>query len=312
VTDVVVIGTLSDWHMIASDDLNSDGKDDILLEHPTNGNRVLWMMSNGAVEGAALLGTLPTEWHISATTDIDGDAFSDILLENHSDGARAAWLEDGHGGVTSAPLLTYLDTKWHMAAALVPDRNVGRVNHVVINEVDYDQIGVDTEEFVELFNPTDVALDLQGLALVLINGSTRVEYSRVTLQGTLGPGQYAVVGSTNVQRHVPETALFFALPVASDGIQNGSPDGVALVNTTTQSLIDALSYEGAITMATINGFPGTWNLVEGTALGIGVADSNTSRASLIRFPNGIDTNDAASDWRLTGNVTAGSANLCCP
>ena len=77
-------------------------------------------------------------------------------------------------------------------------------------------------------------------------------------------------------------------------LQNGAPDGLALLDGTT--LVDALSYEGAITAATIGGQ--TYNLVEGTALAATIEDSNTVVGSLIRNPNGKDTNDAAADWAL--------------
>ena len=54
------------------------------------------------------------------------------------------------------------------------------------------------------------------------------------------------------QRHVSATAtILFANP--QDNIQNGAPDGIALIDTANLSVIDALSYEGAMTQAVING-----------------------------------------------------------
>ena len=91
-------------------------------------------------------------------------------------------------------------------------------------------------------------------------------------------------------------------------LQNGAPDGLALLDGTT--LVDALSYEGAITAATIGGQ--TYNLVEGTALAATVEDSNTVAGSLIRNPNGKDTNDASSDWAFTTTVTREAANVMTP
>ena len=40
-----------------------------------------------------------------------------------------------------------------------------------------------------------------------------------------------------------------------------------------------------------------------------IADSNTVAGSLIRHPDGSDTNDAATDWRFTTTVTKGAANV---
>jgi len=157
---------------------------------------------------------------------------------------------------------------------------------LVVNEVDYDQVGTDGEGFVEIANLGEAAVDLTGLALVLVDGGQSAEYDREALTGTLDPGGYLVV--------------------AVDP-QNGAPDGIALVDADGGALLDALSYEGAITSATIGG--ATYSLVEGTVLPTDVADSNTVGGSLSRIPNGTDTNDAAADWRFTTTVTRGAANV---
>jgi hypothetical protein len=76
------------------------------------------------------------------------------------------------------------------------------------------------------------------------------------------------------------------------------------MNMTEGFLIDALSYEGGITTASITGVTGSFNLVEGTATGL----SDTGDGSLIRYPNGSDSNDASVDWSLTTITTPGAAN----
>src|SRR5439155_14532530 len=135
------------------------------------------------------------------------------------------------------------------------------VCHLVVNEVDYDNVGTDDREFVEVFNGTNAAADLTNIAVVLVNGADNNEYSRVALAGSLAPAHYAVVADIAV---MPDPhALVFLFPGSTNQIQNGSPDGVALVDTASITLIDALSYEGSITAAQINGFPPV-NLVEGT------------------------------------------------
>jgi hypothetical protein len=160
---------------------------------------------------------------------------------------------------------------------------------LVINEIDYDQVGADTGGFVEIKNVGDTEATLDGVALVFVNGGDGTEYDRANLTGTLAPGAYTVV--------------------AKDA-QNGSPDGLALIDTATGDLLDALSYEGAITAAVIGGK--TYSLVEGTVLADAVADSNTVNGSLIRNPDGKDTNNAASDWAFTSTPTQGAANVLTP
>ena len=43
---------------------------------------------------------------------------------------------------------------------------------VVINEIDYDQPGTDTAEFIELFNSSSSIISLDNYSIDLINGST--------------------------------------------------------------------------------------------------------------------------------------------
>src|SRR3954468_10543110 len=72
--------------------------------------------------------------------------------------------------------------------------------HVVINEVDYDNVGTDAQEFVELFNGTGSAIDLSSYAVAFVNGLDGAEYLRVPLAGNcLAAGQYLVVMDPAVQ-----------------------------------------------------------------------------------------------------------------
>ncbi|CAN0559437.1 unnamed protein product, partial [Laminaria digitata] len=118
--------------------------------------------------------------------------------------------------------------------------------------VDYDQPGSDTMEFVEIYNSSNAAIDLTNVAVVTVNGNGGSEYGRYALSGSLAAGEYLVVGNSAVV--VPTGVTFITLP--SNGMQNGAPDGVALIDTVNNTLIDALSYEGSITAATITGFAG--------------------------------------------------------
>jgi hypothetical protein len=160
---------------------------------------------------------------------------------------------------------------------------------LMINEIDYDQVGADAGGFVEIANTGATAVTLDGIALVLVNGGDGAEYDRVALAGSLAAGGY--------------------LELSVDA-QNGAPDGVALVDTGTGTLLDALSYEGEMVAATISGQ--TYDLVEGTALAASTADSNTVAGSLSRLPDGTDTDNAATDWAFTATATPGAANVAAP
>jgi len=98
---------------------------------------------------------------------------------------------------------------------------------VFINEIHYDNTGTDTGEAVEIAGPAGT--DLSGWSLVLYNGSTGTVYDTDVLGGTipdLGGGFGVVV---------------IDYPV--NGLQNGSPDGLALVDAGS-NVVQFLSYEG--------------------------------------------------------------------
>lgn len=92
----------------------------------------------------------------------------------------------------------------------------------------YDNSGADVGEAVEVEGPAGV--DLSGWSLVLYNGNGGGSYGTLALSGTLADQ----CGGRGVAS------------VLAPGIQNGSPDGLALVNAS-GIVVEFLSYEGAFT-----------------------------------------------------------------
>jgi cytosine/adenosine deaminase-related metal-dependent hydrolase len=238
---------------------------------------------------------------LSVTPAAAGTAPETVTVPGGSTTATFTFAATTAGDATVTATLD-ASTKTAAISIAVADPN----GHLVINEVDYDSIGTDTLEFIEIYNPATTAKNLTNLAVVLVNGSNGLEYARINLTpaGSLPAGGYLVIANTAVT--TPTGTLRLAL--AGNTLQNGAPDGVALVDTSTSTLIDALSYEGPVTAAQLTGITGTVSLVEGTVLPVATADSNTVEASLSRLPNGRDTNDAANDWRLSSVPTPGAAN----
>lgn len=219
-------------------------------------------------------------------------------------------------GQTSATF-TYTDTSAIGTATVTATLNASTsntvvtvstgANHLVINEVDYDQTATDTTEFIEIYNPSPSPISLAGKQIILINGSGDSVYATINLgTGMLAAGGYLVIAGPDVT--VPGTATKLDPGWDMDEIQNGAPDGIALIDNTTHTLIDALSYEGPMTTVPLPGFTGEVSLVEGTVLPTAVADPGSGLGSLCRSPNGQDTDNAATDWRLCTAPTAGTAN----
>ena len=170
---------------------------------------------------------------------------------------------------------------------------------VVINEVDYDQPGTDSAEFIELYNASATAVDLSLLRVEVINGANPSRpansFDLSTLSSSLAPGQFLVLANAGVP--VAQGALSAEIP--ANFIQNGSPDGVRLVHTGTGEVVDAVSYEGEIT-----------ECVEGEALSVDASDSSTVEGSIARCVDGADTDNNATDFTFTTSVTPGSSNVC--
>lgn len=177
-----------------------------------------------------------------------------------------------------------------MTAAMVLLLCTAASAQVVINEIDYDQPGTDTAEFVELYNAGTATVDLSSYTLSFINGANggAVEYNSVPLTGfSLAAGDFFVVCS-NVST-TPNCDLVTSS--STNLIQNGAPDAVALYDGA--NIVDTVSYEGDV--------PG---FVEGSGA---IADGNNVSQSISRVPNGNDTDDNGTDFCL-GIATPGEAN----
>src|SRR5688572_3679706 len=97
---------------------------------------------------------------------------------------------------------------------------------IFINEIHYDNTGTDAGEFIEIAGPAGT--DLTGYSIELYNGNGGAVYDTDALTGVI-PSQQGGYG-----------AVSLAYPV--NGIQNGAPDGIALVGPS--GLIQFLCYEG--------------------------------------------------------------------
>jgi hypothetical protein len=192
------------------------------------------------------------------------------------------------------------------ATLAVEDRALPTPLDLRLNELDYDQPGFDTGEFVEIVNTGSQRYRLRHVALVLVNGTDSAEYRRIPLTGRLGSLRRVVIATPSVS--VDPAARVIPMPLARDDLQNGSPDGVALVDTANDVVLDALVYEGSIDHATIDGLPDTVSLMSGQPMR--EADGNEVPGSICRLPDHVDTDEDDHDWSACvptpGSVNRGS------
>ena len=156
---------------------------------------------------------------------------------------------------------------------------------VWINEIHYDNASTDTGEAVEVAGPAGT--DLTGWSLVLYNGNGGAPYNTVALSGIL-----------------PDQDNGFGTAFESiSGIQNGAPDGLALVYGGTA--VQFLSYEGSFTAV-----GGPADGMTSTDIGVAEAGSSAIGDSLQLVGTGLTYADfswAGSSPNTFGAVNTGQA-----
>jgi predicted extracellular nuclease len=157
---------------------------------------------------------------------------------------------------------------------------------VFINEIHYDNAGADTGEFVEITGPTGT--DLTGWQLVLYNGSASVR------------SPYATIDLSSVLTDDTGSGYGFLL-VTPSSIQNGAPDGMALVDSS-GAVVQFISYEGSFIA---NDGPAAGL----TSIDIGVAESSSTVAGQSMQLQGSGTTDTDFVWVTDLAATEGTLNL---
>jgi hypothetical protein len=209
---------------------------------------------------------------------------------------------------------TFCITKIAMVFAVaILMTNMVNAQGLVINEIDYDQPGLDSAEYVELYNAGPNPVNLADFKLVLFNGSTsgtgNVAYDSIQLPSqTLSVGSFFVICGNSGK--VPNCNLTFT--AATNCIQNAasatattpSPDAVYLQDVQQGNIIDVVSYEGDC----IAPYFETAGVPAANSDTV-VADTVMSRFySIGRYPDGTDSNNNSVDFNRMCS-TPGAANV---
>jgi hypothetical protein len=153
-----------------------------------------------------------------------------------------------------------------------------------INEIHYDNSGGDSNEFIEIASLATT--DLSDLVVLFYNGNDGEQYKNKTLAG------YTFGNITNG---------YGFIKVAISGIQNGSNDGIALVNNKTKQVLQFLSYEGVLTAS--NG------IAKGiTSVDIGVKEASNTPINFSLQLGGIGRFYEDFNWQEARLNTENSIN----
>jgi len=136
----------------------------------------------------------------------------------------------------------------YAAQNIVIAGDVSTAADLYISEFHYDNASTDTGEFIEVTGTA--GMDLSGWSLVLYNGNGGAMYDTIALSGTIDD----------------ENGTMGAVAFDTPGLQNGSPDGIALVDPL-GAVVEFLSYEGV------------FDAVDGPAAGLTSADVGVSEPS---------------------------------
>jgi predicted extracellular nuclease len=154
---------------------------------------------------------------------------------------------------------------------------------VFINEIHYDNTSTDVGEAFEIAGPAGT--DLTGWSVVLYNGATGLSYNTISLSGSI-PNQQSGFGT-----------VVESLP--TNGIQNGSPDGLALLDGS--NVVEFLSYEGTFTA-------GNGPAAGITSTDIGVAESGSTPAGDSLQKTGTGSMGGDFTWAAAQSSTFGGVN----
>ncbi|MEM8505022.1 MAG: ExeM/NucH family extracellular endonuclease [Cyanobacteria bacterium P01_D01_bin.1] len=271
-------GTLSD---------DSNGFGFVVETLPTNG------LQNGSPDGIALVDSTGTvveflsyEGCFTATNGpASGQTSVDIGVSETGSTSVGDSLQRTGTGATATDFAFVAPSADTPGAANTGQTFTGGTSpvSVFISEIHYDNAGADTGEFIEVMG--DAGVDLAGYSLVLYNGSNGTVYDTETLAGVF------------TDENNGQGALAFDI----SGIQNGSPDGVALVDPN-GTVVEFLSYEGVLT-ATDGPASGQ------TSTDIGVSEpSNTAIGDSLQLIDGIWIGPAASTKGEVNAAPSVSAN----
>lgn len=162
------------------------------------------------------------------------------------------------------------------------DDSAAVTGRAFINEILYDPSGTDANEAVEIAGTA--GLSLAGWTLVLYNGNGGAPYATIALSGVI-PNQDDGNGT---------------LTFTTTGIQNGSPDGLALVDGG-GNVVQFLSYEGTFIA---NGGPA--NGLASTDIGVAQSGSEPNTQSLQLKGSGGEYEDFT--WTTASTSSFGAVN----
>jgi len=171
-------------------------------------------------------------------------------------------------------------------------------DNLLINEVMYDPTQKDNfNEWIELYNPTNNPVDVDGWRIVDNNEEDLIEGDDVNGNGTtiIPPHGYAIITDSNTLVYdnftIPENAIKLRVEDNDIGNDLGNKNDKIILKNATGSMIDAIE----------------WGSDYSDVPGSPIPDVNEGY-SIARYTN-VDTDDTLADFYDEDNPTPGSENM---
>jgi hypothetical protein len=140
------------WQIKGVDDINGDGRADLIWQHKTEGWVAAWLMDGAQVLSTQFLSidrVTDTDWQIVGAGDANGDGYADLIWQHQTGGWLAVWFMRGTNvlGTNFLSVNRTIDMNWRI-------RGVG---------------DVDADNYADIIWQNDAT---GGLGVWMLNGST--------------------------------------------------------------------------------------------------------------------------------------------
>jgi hypothetical protein len=175
---------------------------------------------------------------------------------------------------------------------------IAKPSHVIISEVYPDMTGADTNEFVELYNPTDAPISIGGYSLQYLPGASvafaGIAKKNFVANATIPAKGFYLIGMWGN----PASDMSWSDQLNNSG---GSVflvnDQLAIIDGSDSNIVDKVAYGVGVQAEGVGALlPGEGKSIERKAFMDGVCTSSTAGGEF--KGNGCDTNDNGSDFEV--------------
>jgi FG-GAP-like repeat/Divergent InlB B-repeat domain/Domain of unknown function DUF11 len=101
--------------METRNDLDGDGRADLLWRNTKNGSTAIWLLDGSGIAASGFPGGVPLAWQVAGIGDVNGDGKADVIWRHSTSATVAIWLMNGVT-ITSVGFPASVPTAWNLQA----------------------------------------------------------------------------------------------------------------------------------------------------------------------------------------------------